>query len=376
MNTKEIIESYALKLKDDNIYIAPNIPENKIANALKSFAKGVNADEPLLLIDETVFGSSKDGLILTKNTIYAKSSFEKPISFELNKITKIDTDSKFETILFNGYEFAKFTTPDKKARIELIALLKELSQSKSISPSPIESSQDLLSNIKIIEEPNVNENTSPTENSSVKFSLTKKIELFTFILVLIGFAYGEFFLFNNYSPEYKDKLTLLLFEIPVLYGLPLAGVGLIMGMREKLAIYTSNFDVFLTGIVLIVNIIPFVVLENSLDPWFRYTAIFCSIILNIAFLICSYLANKNFLLMFVIIPTKIWCVLILLLLSLVTIGYAIALKENLEEKKYKKALGSAAGTLSAGYSTVLVDRFLHQLVKKGKEINQGHKNIN
>jgi hypothetical protein len=53
-----------------NVYLSPKIPEQKLQNALRSYAPKVRPEAVLLLFDDTVFGGAKDGMILTANAVY------------------------------------------------------------------------------------------------------------------------------------------------------------------------------------------------------------------------------------------------------------------------------------------------------------------
>ena len=58
--------------------------EEKVANAIRAYAKDVNAEDVLGLIDNTLFGSCKEGSIITKDAIYSDGF--KGRCIELSKI--------------------------------------------------------------------------------------------------------------------------------------------------------------------------------------------------------------------------------------------------------------------------------------------------
>ncbi|MDR1539990.1 MAG: hypothetical protein LBU32_18710 [Clostridiales bacterium] len=58
-------------------FVKGNIPEKKILNAVREFADGVSAEDVFFLLDTTVFGSAKEGLLLTDTALYMKCVAEK-----------------------------------------------------------------------------------------------------------------------------------------------------------------------------------------------------------------------------------------------------------------------------------------------------------
>lgn len=51
------------------LYVAPDIPEDKLSNALGDFAKGLAREEVEALYDATLMGSAKDGAVFTRSTV-------------------------------------------------------------------------------------------------------------------------------------------------------------------------------------------------------------------------------------------------------------------------------------------------------------------
>lgn len=63
----EQIDENALRT---SLYVSPKIPAKKSRNAIKKYAKGISENDILLLHDSTVFGSGKNGVVLTKDHLY------------------------------------------------------------------------------------------------------------------------------------------------------------------------------------------------------------------------------------------------------------------------------------------------------------------
>jgi hypothetical protein len=110
-----LIEQAGDLLTGDKSFVYPNIPEKKLKNALTSIAKGVAEDDVLLLVDSTIFGSAKDGVIVTADKIFLKEAFTDPKIFRLRQIEKItfcesqisiDGEEAFSTAGMSGEEAA------------------------------------------------------------------------------------------------------------------------------------------------------------------------------------------------------------------------------------------------------------------------------
>ena len=67
-----IIEMLIYNLVEDidNLYKAPWIPEKKLNNAIEKYAEKVDPERVVFLYDDTVFGSAKDGFIITDSALY------------------------------------------------------------------------------------------------------------------------------------------------------------------------------------------------------------------------------------------------------------------------------------------------------------------
>lgn len=84
MNVLDFLDE---SLFEDDVYIAPHIPESKLKNALEYIAYDLKtSDEILLLIDDTVFGSNKVGIAISQEAIYFKADFIEPLKVEFKNI--------------------------------------------------------------------------------------------------------------------------------------------------------------------------------------------------------------------------------------------------------------------------------------------------
>lgn len=112
--------------RDDTVYLAPNIPTHKLNNALNAYAD-TSAEQVILLIDDTVFGSAKDGLLLTATDLYIKEGFGKSRTIALNKINSIALKPEFLTnpIHINGQPFVQLAQPSKSTLKALCEVLSD-----------------------------------------------------------------------------------------------------------------------------------------------------------------------------------------------------------------------------------------------------------
>lgn len=90
----------------DNIYIRPNIPSKKLNAALKSYANRVSPEDVLILADDTVFGGSKEGFIITPTSLHCKMIMEKPKEYFFGGLDDI-APGKQSRITVNGREVFK-----------------------------------------------------------------------------------------------------------------------------------------------------------------------------------------------------------------------------------------------------------------------------
>ena len=80
---KQIVRDYSARIKDSHIFFQPDIPQKKLRNALISYAEGVQEQDVLVLVDNTVFGSAKDGALLTPTFFYVHNQMQQPKSIEI-----------------------------------------------------------------------------------------------------------------------------------------------------------------------------------------------------------------------------------------------------------------------------------------------------
>jgi hypothetical protein len=114
--------------KTTGTYIAGTIPDTKLENARKTYAPDIPAGDVLMVYDDTVFGSAKDGFLLTTSGIYWRNSFENPDRLEFRELTTVDSKLAVVTslVFVNGRKINFGGNQDAAAA--LAALLKEVLQ--------------------------------------------------------------------------------------------------------------------------------------------------------------------------------------------------------------------------------------------------------
>jgi len=66
---RALIEKYIPNAPGLGLYLQPNIPEEKLRNALEDYAQAVHARDVVALYDATLLGSAKDGAVFTADRI-------------------------------------------------------------------------------------------------------------------------------------------------------------------------------------------------------------------------------------------------------------------------------------------------------------------
>lgn len=102
------VESYIkenVKVLKNKIMIAPDIPDKKMDNAISAIAPGVDPDYVVAIVDTTLFGNSKEGLLFTGDTIYLRAFLSDAKSFAWQdilsaeyKVTQVAKNDKTEDV--------------------------------------------------------------------------------------------------------------------------------------------------------------------------------------------------------------------------------------------------------------------------------------
>ena len=112
-------------INDSKVFFSPDIPVEKLNNAISAYgASGIAPNDILILVDNTVFGSAKDGFFITENYFCSReTAFDKPFIINISNINRIKSHGR--KIFINEKKVANFMIP-KKETIEKICKLLEV----------------------------------------------------------------------------------------------------------------------------------------------------------------------------------------------------------------------------------------------------------
>ncbi|MBD2482873.1 hypothetical protein [Planktothrix sp. FACHB-1365] len=85
--------NYYFSEPSDEYFLAPNIPLDKLANALYKYANLKPGERVLAFVDQSMFGSGKMGLVFTESRLIYQELWEKPKSLKYSDVR--DVASKF-----------------------------------------------------------------------------------------------------------------------------------------------------------------------------------------------------------------------------------------------------------------------------------------
>ena len=115
---------------DNNVYIAPNIPQSKLDGARRSYVPNyIDKDDILVLVDDTAFGGAGDGFVITHDAVYSHEIFMDPVTVYFHKFSEIKYNK--HEIYIDGKKACHVCLPSAKAMEELacgIAGIREYSE--------------------------------------------------------------------------------------------------------------------------------------------------------------------------------------------------------------------------------------------------------
>ena len=78
------------------LYLAPNIPQEKLQGALKDYAKSVRQEDVLALYDATLMGSAKDGAVFTaEGFVFENNDLEAAQDVRYADVVRVESKKKF-----------------------------------------------------------------------------------------------------------------------------------------------------------------------------------------------------------------------------------------------------------------------------------------
>lgn len=97
MSVEEIAKKHAAEMAiffPEKTFFPPDIPEKKLSNAISKYASSVDPNRVLALHDDTMFGNSKEGFIITDAGFYLQAATGSPVSLSFSKIISVTLEKK------------------------------------------------------------------------------------------------------------------------------------------------------------------------------------------------------------------------------------------------------------------------------------------
>lgn len=106
MSFEKILENPDWSWEYDGVHTYPHIPIKKLMGAISAYAPAIEPSDVLVLLDDTVFGGAREGMIVTRDGLYAKQKFEDPHHIPWRNIRAVEPESN-SRIRVNGDVFFK-----------------------------------------------------------------------------------------------------------------------------------------------------------------------------------------------------------------------------------------------------------------------------
>lgn len=94
----------------ERVFVAPHIPLKKLHGAVESYGDGLRPHDVIVLIDDTLFGSAREGVLITETKIFCKASFESVDQRLLGCLSDIRAQGRF--VYIHGERYAELRMPD------------------------------------------------------------------------------------------------------------------------------------------------------------------------------------------------------------------------------------------------------------------------
>jgi hypothetical protein len=103
-----------------------SIPDKLVNNAIKAYASGADKSDVYLLVDTTIFGSAKEGLLVTSNTLYADEKGESPVKADYADITSTEVVMTEDSKGKDDYASLIIHTKNRDIRIDNYVIYKSV----------------------------------------------------------------------------------------------------------------------------------------------------------------------------------------------------------------------------------------------------------
>lgn len=115
--------SLAERLGLERVYVRPHIPQKKLSAALESYGANMSADEVLVLIDDTLFGGAKEGVLMGESKLAVKMVFDTPRLFFWRHLDSLAVEKR--DLFVNSRKVGTFTQVGEKELGEFFSVINE-----------------------------------------------------------------------------------------------------------------------------------------------------------------------------------------------------------------------------------------------------------
>ena len=95
----------------ERVFVAPHIPLKKLHGALDNYGQGLRPKDVVVLIDNTLFGGAREGVLITETEIRHKAPFERLDERLLGCLSDITAEGKY--VYIHGERYAELNMPDE-----------------------------------------------------------------------------------------------------------------------------------------------------------------------------------------------------------------------------------------------------------------------
>lgn len=115
--------SLAERLGLERVYVRPHIPQKKLSAALESYGANMGADEVLVLIDDTLFGGAKEGVLMGERKLAIKMLLDTPRLFFWRHMDSLVVEKS--DLFVNSRKVGTFTQVGEKELGEFFSVINE-----------------------------------------------------------------------------------------------------------------------------------------------------------------------------------------------------------------------------------------------------------
>lgn len=128
-NREKIIALYPPVPELIDIHFAPQLPAQKVANAIEKYAPGMRPQDILVLIDTTAFKSGKTGALITRDRIYTNDNVVGggQHCFPFTEITSVALSPNYEVLQINDVR-AIWESSHRNQMVLIAEMLRQISE--------------------------------------------------------------------------------------------------------------------------------------------------------------------------------------------------------------------------------------------------------